>query len=188
MMPRYDALENHPLQLFSYEDLQAILDEMLNNFPQEWHTKVAEKEWRKLADMVRKALEEAYLRGPAAKDVWLPRIAAEWTRIEGKRSVRVVTEVRIGYLRLVDRLYGAIYRHVLRRVPTSVHSRAGVFHLSRLLYYRYARVRDTDKPALQELMELLYEGSGLKIELEFSWKPIGDGLGDDASWRRRMNE
>jgi hypothetical protein len=187
-MPRYDVLENHPLQLLSYEDLQAILDEMLNDFPQEWHTKVAGKEWRKLAGLVRKALEDAYLRGAAAKGDWLPRVATEWARIEEKRSARVVTEVRIGYLRLLDRTYGAIYRHVLRRVPTAVHGGTGVFHLSRLLYYRNARVSDADRPALQELMELLYEGTDLKIELEFSWKPIGDGLGEEAPWRRRMNE
>jgi hypothetical protein len=187
-MPRRDVLENHPLQLLAFEDLEAILEEMVNSFPQEWKTKVAQQEWHKMAGLVREALLDAYLMGPAVENEWQARVAQEWQRIEEKCSAPVVREVRIGYLRLLDRTYGALYRHVLRRVPTAVYSASGVFQLSRLLYYRYARVRAAEKPPLQELMELLYEGTGLQIELEFSWKPLGDSLGEDSSWRRRMNE
>lgn len=187
-MPRHEVLENHPLQLLAFEDLQAILEEMVGSFPQEWKTKAAQQEWRKLAGLVQEALLDAYLVGPAAENEWQARVAQEWQRIEEKCSAPVVREVRIGYLRLLDRTYGAIYRQVLRRVPTAVYSATGVFHLSRLLYYRYARVRAADKPPLQQLMELLYEGTELHMELEFTWKPIGDSLGEETPWRRRMNE
>ncbi len=186
-MPQVEVVEHFPLQLISYEDIQQIIDEAAD-MPLAWRTKVAAREWCKLTGHVHLALRDAYLLGVAARDKWLPRVESEWHRIEEKRSSKVVAEVRAAYVQFLDRVYGATYRHVLRRVPTAVYSSTGHFYLSRLLFYRHARVRDTEKSALQEVMELFYEGSGLRLELEFSWQPMEEHMGEDRPWRRRMNE
>ena len=187
-MPRYNLVEHCPLQILSFENLQQIVSEEINTYPGEWHTKVARQAWRRIAHLVQEAMLDAFRRGAAAGAEWPQRVGEELQRVEQRHRSDVVREVHQTYIELLDRIYGAIYRHVLRNVPTAVRGGSGHFHLSRLVIYRYARLRDADKPALRELMELIYEGSGLKIEAEFSWQPLGDGLGEQDSWRRRVGE
>jgi hypothetical protein len=186
-MPKHNLLEHCPLQILSYENLRQIVSDQVNTYPGEWHTQVARREWRRVAQVAQEALLDAFRRGAAACATWLPRMAAELARIELRHRANVVKEIYQTYIELLDRIHGAIYRHILRNVPTAVHGSTGHFYISRLVIYRYPRVRDAEKPALQELMELIYEGSGLKIEAEFSWQPLGDVL-DQSRWQRRVGE
>ncbi len=183
-MPRYELMENHPLQMLSFEDLQAIVADVVETLPHEWKTKVANREWRKLVKLVGDALEDAYLLGPVAKETWLPKVAEEFRRIEEKRSPGVRREVRIAYEQLLDRIYGAILRHSLRRVSTVVCGEHGELYLSRLLVARTARLANASHPSIEELIEFIYMG-GPRFEVEFSWEPLGDGLADGRPERRR---
>ena len=187
-MPKYDLMEHCPLQILSFENVRQIVAEEVNTFPGEWHTKVARREWRKVAFLAQDALLDAFRRGAAARDKWLTRLADEFKRIEQRHRSDVVDEIYQTYVELLDRIHGSIYRHILRHAPTAVFSSTGHLYLSRLVIYRNARLRDAEKPALQELMELVYDGSGLKIEAEFSWQPLSDGTGQEAGWRRRVGE
>jgi hypothetical protein len=186
-MPQ-DLFEHCPLQILCYEDLRGILSNEINTYPGDWHTKVARQRWRRLARIVEDAMLDAFRRGRAACGTWLPRLAEELERIEARHRTDVVREIYQTYMELLDRIYGAIYRHVLHNVPTAVVGTTGRLHLSRLVIYRYARLRNADKPALQELMELVYEGTELKMEAEFSWQPLGEGLGQPDSWQRRVRK
>jgi len=187
-MSRYDLLEHCPLQILSYENLRQIVSNEIHTYPADWHTKVARQRWHRLAGMVQEALEDAFRRGAAACATWLPQVAEQLEQIAQRHRPDVVREIRQNYIELLDRIHGAIYRHVLRSAPTAIHTSTGHFYLSRLVIYRQTRVRDADKPALQEVMELVYEGSALKIEAEFSWQPLGDGLGQAGLQRRRVGE
>ncbi len=185
-MPRSELLENFPLQMISYADVQQILDDA--DLPLTWEDAEAQEEWARLAGCVRQAIHDAYLQGAAAQDKWLPLLEREWLRIAGTRAEGIITALRAAYVQFLDRIYGATYRHVLRRVPTALLCSTGHFYLSRLLFYRHARVRDADKPALQAVLELFYEGSELRLELEFSWKPMGEQAEGERPRRRPMNE
>ncbi len=186
-MPRYELMENHPLQMLSFEDLQAIVDDVVEALPHEWKAKVAAREWRKLADLARSALEDAYLIGPVAKEKWLPKIAAELRRIEDKRSPRVRREVRIAFEQLLDRIYGSVHRHSLRRAATVIGGENGQLYLTRLMAVRTARLGNANHPSIEELMEFIYMG-GPRLEIEFSWEPLGDGLGEEHPVRRRRGD
>lgn len=185
-MPKSELFENFPLQMISYDDLQQILDEADVPLPEE--AAEAAEDWGKLCGYVRQAVRDAYLLGAVARDKWLPLMDGEWRRIAEARAEGIVTELRAAYVQFLDRIYGATYRHVLRRAPTALLCSTGQFYLSRLLFYRYPRVRDAGKPPLQEVMELFYDGSELRLELEFSWKPLGEQAEGERPWRRRMNE
>jgi len=183
-MAPYGTLEYFPLQLFSFEDLQAILDDVIANFPQEWQTKVAERQWRKLAGLVREALLDAFLVGPRAKERWLREVDEVLARNEQKRSKRALLEIRIGYIHLLDRIYGATFRHVIRRVPTAVVGGPGRYRLEILNMFRYARVRHTAKTALEQLMEFIHMG-GPRFEMRYSWQPMGEDVDMEEArqWR-----
>lgn len=186
-MPQYDLLEYCPLQMLSYEHLREIVANEIDAFKeQEWHTKVARQGWQRLAQIVQDAMLDAFRRGVAAGATWLPRAAEELERIETRHRADVVREVHQTYMELLDRIYGAIFRHILRNLPTAVLSSTGYLHLSRLVIYRYPRLRNANKPALQELMELVYEGSELKIEAEYSWQPLSDRTAQAGDWQRRV--
>ncbi len=184
-MPKFGVLEYFPLQILSFQDLQEVMDSVIEEYSQDWETKVAEREWRKLAGDVREALLEAFLVGPPAKQTWLAKVAQRLADNEKRRSRRALREIRVGYISLLDQIYGAIFRHVLRRVPTAVSSGSGQFYLSRISMPRYARVRATDvKPALEEVMEFIYLG-GPRIDVDFFWQPLGSSL--DVSPRRQQH-
>ncbi len=175
----------------------------------------ATREWEKLAAAVREALETVFVYGPAAKKrcqekveaqlercAWIPEklLAADSgapaspalpPKARPKRA-RLTDEVRNrlrrAYFDLLDHIYGSILRHVLRHIPTAVVAGSGYFHLTRLDMFRYARVRETeDKSALGHLLDIMHEG--VKVELEYSWKPVGEGLAEAEAarpaWRRR---
>jgi len=192
-MPRYGVLENFPLQLLSYEDLKAILAEVVPSSPRKWSTPRAEEEWGRLCGEVQEALHDAYLLGPAAKGKWLHPVADHLARIDRHYTAPEATEIRIAYLSLLDRVYGATLRHVLRRMPTALCSASGHFRVSRLLMFRYSRIRETEeKPALEELMEFLYLG-GPRFEMEWSWSPLGSEIEEEEDEevmerRRRRRE
>jgi hypothetical protein len=213
-MVRYELLENFPLQVFSYADLQEILNEAEADLPQEWPTKAATREWQNLVKDVRQALSEVFVYGPGVKKEWRDKVqerldeiagnpdssetpgnrppaTAEQPRGKRKRrrrvSIEVAREMRIAYLNLLDRIYGAILRHVLRHMPTSVVAGTGYFYLSWLDMFRYTHVHATEaKSALEQLLDIMHEG--LRVGLGYSWKPLGEGLEEPDSrlvWRRR---
>lgn len=174
-MTKYSTLEWCPLQILSLEDLQVVVEEAIDSFSdREWGTKRAEREWRKLVGYVQGALDDAYMRGLAATDSWLQLVEEELQRVEDTASKRVKREVRLTYFDLLDRIYGGIFRHTLRRVPTCLPTQQGNFALGRITIFRCTRLRDTEKPALEQLLEFIYRG-GPRFELEFGWRPMGDG-------------
>ena len=185
-MPKHNLLDHCPLQIISYENLDQPVANEIDTYPGEWHTKVARQEWRKLARLVQEALLDAFRRGAAAWPVWRHRVADELQRIQLRRRSDVVQEIYQTYIELLDRIYGALYRHILHNVPTSIPCGTGRLQISRVVINRYPRLRDAGKPALQELLELVYEGSALQVQAEYSWEPLGDGLDPSGRWKRRV--
>jgi len=173
-MVRYDVIEWFPDQILSLEGLRDLLEEVTRTFAWPWSSKRAEREWRRLAEMVREAMEETFILGVEAKERWLPRIHDCLENLESKKGIseRGRRDVRAAYITFLDRIYGAIFRHVLLHMPTALCTEAGHFRLNELVVFRYARLRDGEKPALEELLEFLYLG-GPRFEMLFSWKPLG---------------
>ncbi len=175
-----DWLEYFPEQLLTLDAMRTIFRQVRETFTWSWPNKRAEREWRRLAGMVLEALEEAFIWGAVVKGRWVGRIHDRLAALEsgkGKASVRTVREVRAAYITFLDRLYGAIFRHVLAHMPTALPTEVGYFHLSQVVVFRYARLRDAEKPALEELLEFLYLG-GPRFEMVFSWQPPGGKEGE----------
>lgn len=183
-MARYEMIEYFPFQILSFEELRQIVQQIRENFTWSWSNKRAEREWRRLAEMIQEALEEVFIRGRAAQDRWLSQIHDRLAALESgkkKAAARTVRDVRAAYIALLDRLYGAIFRHVLVHMPTALFTEAGHLHLSQVVVYRYARLRDAEKSALEQLLELIYRG-GPRFEMVFSWQPLG-GRGEETPLR-----
>lgn len=173
-MSRSDLLEYFPDQILTLDEMRKIFRQVLEAFTWPWPNKEAEEEWFQLAELIRQALEEAFIWGTAAKDKWVPRIRERLPALESGEEVSARQAVRAAYIAFLDRIYGAIFRHVLSHMPTALCTEMGHFHLSQVVVYRYARLRDTEKSALEQLLEFIYRG-GPRFEMVFSWKPLGGG-------------
>jgi hypothetical protein len=166
-MTNFQVMDHFPLQIIAYDDLMVMVDEVTDLF-KEWTHRQAKEEWQQLAQWAKEALGEAFLQGHVSKDQWIPKVTKALDEIKENHPPEVSKEVQIAYLALLDCIYNAILRHVLRNLPTSLCCTEGTFALSQVKFWRYSRIRDTDKPALEQLMELLYQG-GPRFEMEFKW-------------------
>ncbi len=180
-MARFGLLECFPEQILPLEAVQAIFREVIQAFAWAWPSPRAEQEWHQLAELTRKALEEVFIWGEAAKDKWVSRIQERLPALESGEEDSAQRAVRAAYITFLDRIYGAIFRHVLSHMPTALFTEVGHFHLSQVVVYRYARLRDTEKSALEQLLELIYRG-GPRFEMVFSWKPL-EGGGEEVPLR-----
>lgn len=171
-MMRTDLLEYFPDQILPLDAVQTIFQQVFEAFTWPWPSPQAKQEWRQLAELTREALEETSIWGMAAKDKWVPRIQERLPALESEEKDSVRRAVRAAYIAFLDRLYGAIFRHVLSHLPTALYTEVGYLHLSQVVVYRYARLRDTEKSALEQLLELIYQG-GPRFEMVFSWHPPG---------------
>ncbi len=180
-----DLLECFPDQILPLDAVQSIFQEVLKTFTWRWPDPSAKQEWHQLVELTRKALEETFIWGEAAKDKWVSRIQGRLPVPEsGEEENSVQRAVRAAYTTFLDRIYGAIFRHVLSHMPTALFTEVGHFHLSQVVVYRYARLRDTEKSALEQLLELIYRG-GPRFEMVFSWRPLGGGGEEQVPlWRR----
>jgi len=167
------VIEYFPLQMFTLEDLRAILDLALNPSTNSCTSERVKQEWQILAIWVREALFDAYLHGPSSLGRWVPRINQHMEELEQQCSHEEACEIHATFLCALDRVYGAIFRHVLRRMPTAINNGQGYMVLDKITFYRYARLKDTEKPALEQLMEILFRG-GPHFRLEFKWRTPGD--------------
>lgn len=184
-MPTYGVLESFPLQILTFDDLQEVLAEALVDFPVEIPAGKAKRAWQELAEWVGEALSDAFLHGAEAKERWVPRIEDRVQGLEGVLPNDQGKSIRIAYLALLDRVYGGVFRHALRQMPTALcGGQGGHFCLRRVTMFRYARVRDTDKRALEQVMEFLYQG-GPRFEMGFSWQAPGEEPAELDPWGKR---
>lgn len=163
------VIEYFPLQMLTLEDLQAILDLAFNPSPNSCPAERVKQEWQILVNWVQEALVDAFLRGPPSLERWVPRINRHMEEIEQQCTYEETCKIQGAFLCALDRVYGAIFRHVLRRMPTAIDNGQGYLVLDKITFYRYARLKDTEKPALEQIMELLFRG-GPHFRLEFKWR------------------
>lgn len=175
-MVRHDVIDWFPHQILTLDELQGIIQQTREAFVWPWPNKRAEREWERLADLVQEALEEVFIWGAKAKDEYLRQVHDRCEALKGgkKKASTTIRAVWAAYVTFLDRIYGAIFRHVLSHLPTALCTEVGHFHLSQVVIYRYTRLRDTEKTALEQLLEFIYQG-GPRFEMVFSWQPLGGG-------------
>ncbi|MGB9723814.1 MAG: hypothetical protein ACP5OO_09740 [Chloroflexia bacterium] len=174
-MVQYEAMDWFPHQILTLQELQSIIQQARASLAGPWPNRRSEREWNRLAGLVQEALEEVFLWGSRAKDEHLRRVHDYFESLKGgkkKASAGTLQAVRAAYVTFLDRIYGAIFRHVLLHLPTALCTEVGHFHLSQVVIFRYARLRDAEKSGLEELLEFFYLG-GPRFEMIFSWTPLG---------------
>ncbi len=155
------------LQLFSFQDLQEILEEIVGGI--EPSPGEAAQKWQELCQYLQNAVYDAYLYGPAAKEEWGPLIST-WLDALRQTNPETARTVQITYITFLDRVYNAIIRNVLRHVSSNLCCPWGTLSLHQVNIWRYGRVRETEhKTALEQIIELIYQG-GPRFEMEFCWQ------------------
>ena len=165
-------IQRFPLQLLSYQDLQEAIDEAAQGvLPAGASSEVADA-WTGLAQQVRNVLAEAFLSGaPAALPV-AQQVEALLAQLDSRMGAESWQALRVAYRTFLDRIYGALFQHVVHQVPTSTFTAAGQFYLGGLVVSRQAWL-PRGRSALQTLIQLLDDG-GFRLELEFGWRPLGE--------------
>jgi hypothetical protein len=177
-MPRADMLENFPLQIIAYDDLEKIVERALKDLSRR---KALDKmsrrlrgPWKSLVAKITRALQDARLYGAPAADQWIADITDELERLRNKLGPIQMRNLQAHYMDLMDTLYGALLHHILRHIPTDVIAPQGHLGMYRMGMWRYATARNTaEKGVLRQVLEMMYNG-GSQLDLEFDWKILGD--------------
>lgn len=191
-MSVWNTMEYFPLQMCCMEDLADIVAEVSAGFADKPRGERVDRERRELARLVHEALKQVFLQGEAAKSAAMAPVSELWQRLEeqvhrGELAPTEWAEIREDYLRLLDALYGAFFRHLLCRLPTTLFGGQGRFTLDRVRFSRFVRLHDKNegRPTLERLLDFVCQG-GPQFEVEFVWEPLGKQMEKtEPEWRRR---
>ncbi|MGC8875441.1 MAG: hypothetical protein ACP5SI_13465 [Chloroflexia bacterium] len=171
MLPQ-EVLQHFPLQLLSYKDLLVTFEEVAEGMDQRsWAAQVAEV-WPGLVEAVRHALVEVYLYGAVARARGVEAVEQLLAHLEQLLEPDAQRELRLAYVTLLDRIYGALFLQVVRHTPTATCTQEGYFSLAGLYVSRQARVPHGERSALDALLQCVEEGA-FRLEMEFQWRPLG---------------
>ncbi len=174
-----EVLQHFPLQLLSYQDLLEAIEQAAQTILDPGSPPELAEPLRGLLAEIRGALMQVYLDGASARMRGLERVEQLLAQVETSLGPDHRRELRLAYITLLDRIYGALFLQVVRHTPTAMCTPEGHFSLGGVLLSRQARLPHGERSALETLMRLLEDGA-FRLELEYRWEPLGRPAGGEA--------